>query len=85
MRPAPSGVALLAILTFSGCNHLLGTLTHTKVVLDGYGEIDAAAPVLSKDQALRFAGEIHERLQEPLRRLKKNPNKLSIFYFRKRL
>ncbi len=42
---------------------LPGALTRTKVALDGYGEIDSTALVLSKDQARRLAAEINELLQ----------------------
>lgn len=42
---------------------LPGALTRTKVALDGYGEVDATALVLSQDAARCLAAEIIELLQ----------------------
>jgi len=61
----PFAIVLEGITTRWQANviQLPGALTRTKVALDGYGEIDATALVLSKDQARRLAAEINELLQ----------------------
>ena len=61
----PFAIVLEGITTRWQINviQLRGALTRTKVTLDGYGEIDATALVLSKDHARRLAAEINELLQ----------------------